>query len=184
MNLNHNQNFVAGETDLTRTTEFTYLSQISPHHQLMAFYQVALIHELPVALWRYPHDDQPQALVDFSGRAETARLNLKQCVPGFAFAPFLNRDGQATRFLKASLRLNSQGLFLTEDSLSIDETVNQIQFLAQFKSLTQQTDSSWDWALMPTASEAVTFASETDYCALVTQAIDYMQATQIKKIVA
>jgi isochorismate synthase len=181
MNLNHNTNFSTRETDLTKTAEFTHLRQTPQQHQLLAFYQAALAQELPVALWRYPHESHPQALVDFSGQAQPTKLNLKLNVPGFAFAPFLNRDGQATRFLKASLQLNASGLFLADDTLDVDETVNQIQFLSQFKTLTQQADHTWDWSLMPTTPEPITFANQADYCALVEQAIDYMQATEIKK---
>jgi len=150
---------------------------------LARVYRAAVETGLPVALWRYPHGHEPHALVDFSGQAQAAKIDFTRQTPGFAFAPFVNRGGQATLFLKAGLHLDGTGHHLyAAESASWPETENRARFLERYR----RDDAPAVGQTWFTAPESAPDAlcTEAEFCALVEEAIAYIRATGIQKIVA
>ena len=146
-----------------------------------SFYRAAIAQTLPVALWRYPHQDTKHGLVDLSGHAQAAKIDFQQTGAGFAFAPFINAGGQATLFLKADLILAGQTVYpgRPQGGAKAD------QFLAHLQQLTQaDPPAEADWSAVPVTNEAVHLSDRAEFCRLVEQAIYYIQSTDIKKVVA
>ncbi len=168
---------------------------------LTAFYQAAISTSLPVALWRPPHDRahtsadsgasvrvgvptaMPQALVDFSGQATLTKINFEQDCPGFAFAPFLNAHGSRTRFLKANLWFNQDGI----QSLIEPKNERELQHQAQF----WQAYQDWliasyrpTWQIPSVNQSQNVICHRADFCTLVDKAVHYIHQNPIQKIVA
>lgn len=166
------------------------LNEQHPHNyarSLTAFYQAAIDHRLPIALWRYPGSQDKQALVDFSDLAYTDKIDFTKKLPGFAFSPFINEDGNATLFIKAGLHLNQTGHHLYSEYSIFDnflEQNNKIRFLESYQQLLyglEQPKHGWVYNDRDVAQNTV--CSEVDYCRLVAEAINYTKSTNVKKIV-
>lgn len=170
---------------LSETLHFSHLKYTHQNTLHDTFYQAAIANALPVALWRYPQQELKHGLVDFSGQAKPAKINFEQTTPGFAFAPFINQGGQATLFLKAGLTLNGDTIYQTEQPLDFASTTNRSRFLDLFRDLTlNDARTLQDWRNAPVTTETVHLSSEAEFCQLVEQAIQYIKATDIKKVVA
>ena len=150
---------------------------------LTAFYQSAMHSTLPMALWQTPQSQTQHGLVDFSGQAETHQLNFEHQQAGFSFAPFINPKGTETRFIKASLYLQTRG----QESGSLDVIIPPQTPLAQAQAKQFLQYYQGD-ALRPSPTYPVThiqpyLSPQAEFCTLVEQAIAYMHRSDIKKIV-
>lgn len=137
---------------------------------LAALYQTAVDAGLAVALWRYPQAQTASAAVDLGGPAQMVKLDFNQKNPGFAFSPFVNEDGRSTRFINADVHLTAAGL-------SFPTAADPAPFLARLR-----VNSPRRW-LTPPQPPADAISTPTEFCALVQDAIGYIRATGIRKIV-
>jgi isochorismate synthase len=178
---------------MIKTPSFTHITTLSEpeldqQQAITAFYQAPVQTQLPVALWRYPHEAVPQALVDLSGRAEETKIDFECRTPGFAFAPFINEGGHATLFLKAGITLDGQHLPRlreTQTTHSEKEWQNQTAFLAAYQSLIERQPALAGWSKdVPVTTERPHFSTQTEFCQLVEEAVHYIRSTDIRKVVA
>jgi isochorismate synthase len=160
------------------------LPQQNFERAMASFYQAAVDLQLPVALWRYPQSDERQALVDFNGLARPTKIDFTTSRPGFAFSPFVNDDGTATLFIQADLHLQQTGhTFYNHDSPFGNplENNNKTRFLNLYQQLFESnTRIGQSWIASQTQPH---LCSKTEYCGLVTAAIEYIKSTGIKKVV-
>lgn len=78
------------------TLNFTGFSEIAVQK---SFFQTAFHHQLPVAAWRLPNQEQQHVIIDLSGAARQVPLELESLTSGFVVSPFTNQ----TNPLQASL---------------------------------------------------------------------------------
>ncbi|MFQ5578746.1 MAG: chorismate-binding protein [Anaerolineae bacterium] len=167
----------------TAQTEPDTLTAHNYHRTLDAVYRAAVQTGLPVALWRQPRQQEKEAVVDFSGVARPTKIDFTRRWPGFAFAPFVNAQGKATLFINAGLHLNRAGHhFLTP--LPKAQQPNKTRFLAAYHAQTlAPSERAPRWETAPSPLTGAT-AGQAEFCRLVDEAIAYIKATDIKKIVA
>lgn len=175
---------ILDQNPLTTQQSLDELTQQNYHRALAAFYQAAVKHHLPVALWRYPQCQELQAVVDFTGAAQATKIDFTINQPGFAFSPFVNDEGQSTLFIRASLHLTPAGHTFLDQHSPYDnplEVDNRSRFLATYQRLfAGSARLGQNWVATHTHPY---LCSETEYGALVAAAIDYIKATGIKKVV-
>jgi len=165
----------------------TLLPENDYRRALAAFYHAAVENDLPVALWRYPNRQALRALVDFGGRPRATTIDFTQKTPGFVFAPFVNQNVTAALFIKASLVLDPTAYQTLYRSISPDnefEKANEARFLATYRKFAFNAgplSQTWFTSKIPRRANA--FASKAEYCRLVAEAVDYIKAVGIKKIV-
>ena len=165
---------------------------------LGVFYRAATETSLPVALWRAPNSTQRHALVAFTEKVSPLRIDFTHQLPGFAFSPFVNKKEQGTLFIKADLHLSQNGhrFYASPNGNGNQKAAyKQLEFLTAYKTLlqgnasplTSATEQPKPW---PTGQSPVAAPSPPNdtarkkFCALVSNAISYIQETGIKKIVA
>jgi len=154
--------------------------------ELAALYQGSVDHKLPVALWRYPDSDDPRAVVDLSGAVRPVKIDFTRRTPGFAFAPFVNNGGKETLFIRADLYLNQTGLQIFPNGVAGNGQVeqNKIRLLDTLHNLVDQPRRVQDnWFTAPQHHQTDTISTKEAFCQLVEDAITYIRATGIKKIV-
>ena len=81
---------------------------IKHQERAAAIYQAAILSGSAVAVWRRPHEQAPQALIDLSGTPRMAPVNLLQREPAFVFAPFVADPAGAALQLHADLWFDGQ----------------------------------------------------------------------------
>ena len=152
---------------------------------LAGFYQASVQHNLPAALWRYPHQADPQALVNLSGAVQPVKIDFTQKSSGFAFAPFVNEAGQETLFIKADLHLNRTGLHVYPRLAGDNDQRARYEagFLDTFRELSNKSASPGHWFTAPPDQQTEAISTKAGFCQLVQEAISYIQSSGIKKIV-
>ena len=162
----------------------TILNSAKYPRLLTAFYQAAVRNAFPVALWRYPFDDEPQAVVDLSGQSQTTKIDFHRPDAGFAFAPFMNMAGQATRFIRASLHLNRAAGRQGIAGQIAGQNPHFNTFLSDFARLIEDIyPSDWGWHTMSPGARQPHVATEAEYRHLVERAIQTICTTPVEKIV-
>lgn len=172
---------------------------------LAAFYQAALIHRLPVAVWQHPGSSERHAIVDLSGHAQPARIDFHRAQPSFVFSPFVAGHGgpqggqphlsaarhQETLLIRADLHLSPTGLYTYQDDtaqrVGWDDTwagkMGQ-RFRATYRQLLMRPDAPmprW-YTPHPTQHPNQVF-SRDQFCHLVRTAIDFIHTSELNKIV-
>ncbi|MDM8527052.1 isochorismate synthase [Anaerolineales bacterium HSG24] len=146
---------------------------------LAAFYQSATTNNLPVAMWQPPNSTHKQAVTDLSGLDQQLQVDFEQQRPGFAFSPFVNRNAEATLFIRASIHATQTDLIHYDE---LTDTTIKTRFLADYELFATSATSTLRWHV-PEQSKPLTSYNESQFCHLVEQAIDYMNRTSLKKIV-
>jgi len=182
-------------TPLKQATSLNSLSAQNFSGALSAFYRAAVETNLPAALWRAPNSKQQHALAAFTEQVSPLRIDFRQQVPGFAFSPFINEGEQGTLFIKADLHLSQKGhrFYASPNGNGKQKAAyKQLEFLTAYKTLLQgdafglqSAAKVWPTGSAPLANLSISNdAAKKKFCALVSDAIAYIQATGIKKIVA
>ena len=153
---------------------------------MAGLYQASVKNSLPVALWRYPNNDDSQALVDLSGTVRPVKIDFTEKRSGFAFAPFVNEEGKETLFLKADFYLNQTGLHVHPDLTGRNGHIgrHKNRFLDTFQELMSYPQQPYHhWFTAPVNRQANRISTKDEFCRLVQDALTYIQSTGIKKIV-
>lgn len=154
--------------------------------RLAVLYQAAVESQLPVALWRAPNQEHPQAVIDFSGYAQPTHIDFTNKAPGFAFSPFVNQAGSKTFFIKADLHINSTGYHFWAGNTSFRRLIergNQQRFWATYENLLGRRERYPQKWVINRNSGRTHCLTELEYCRLVSAAIDYIQTSGVRKIV-
>ena len=153
--------------------------------QFQSFFQAALAHDLPIAIWRLPQDDIKNVVIDLSGQARQMKIDLEESRPGFALSRFLNPDLEQTYFLNADVYFSTaldHIQYLTPPQ-QLDEQILQYQkhFLDTFE---QALEGDLPKAPPPTASlNDLHLATEADYTQLVQKGVNAIKTGAFKKVV-
>lgn len=68
----------------------------------------AFYHQLPIAMWRLPHQEKQHAIIDLSGKIRQVPLELETLGAGFVVSPFINpTEPLQASFIHADLYFNS-----------------------------------------------------------------------------
>jgi isochorismate synthase len=159
--------------------------------ELHNFYAAAVANQLAVALWRAPHAVDRHAIVDLSGTALPAKIDFHTATPGFAFSPFVNENGHATLFLRADLHLDRNGVADLSGTPSLavlpgaqDVEATRRRFLNTFGFLMEQDqEQPPTWYASEHKRTPGMVSNREAYCQLVRDAMAYIDAVELKKIV-
>ena len=153
---------------------------------LKAFYEAAIMNDLPVALWRYPNDKSYHAIVDLSGQVATHRIDLSHLPAGFVFSPFVNQDEEGMLFIKADIYFSADGFQIDDENGShfTNETIqaNRHLFLDTYHARMAGYDPTTPKWCVPTTNDDLAL-DEYSFCGLVDSAIDYLKSSDLEKIV-
>ena len=159
------------------------LVEVTHNQKLRASYQAAIANHLPVALWRYPHDEARQAVVDFSGVAQPTAIDFTEQVAGFAFAPFVSNEGQMPLFIKASFYLDPVGQDFLSDENNFLIAKNRRRFLREYQNQLTNPSPESSWVTGPINRAVNKFFDETEYADLVDRAVTFIKANGVRKVV-
>jgi isochorismate synthase len=150
------------------------------------FFQASLTNNLPIAVWRLPHENKQNVVVDLSGKAQQLKLDLEESRPGFAFSRFLNPDLKHTYFLNADVHYSTAAgsiEYLTSPR-AMDAAWHQSQqhFLQAFE---EALDAPFGKKAAPKTPlpHRLHIASEADYTQLVSQGVAAIKAKKFNKVV-
>lgn len=150
------------------------------------FFQAALTNNLPIAIWRLPHQENQNVVVDLSGQVQQLKLDLEENRSGFAFSRFLNPDLKQTYFLNADVHYSTAlgNIEYLTPPKAIDTNWHQHQqsFLQAFENALDAPIAKKAVPTLPTSSR-LHVASEADYCRLVSQGVEAIKAGAFKKVV-
>ncbi len=79
------------------------LQELQTSDFLAGFYHSAIAHRLRIAVWRFPNEQKPNAIVDLSGSHDTVGINLAVLPAGFLVTPFANQAENSSYLIKAQL---------------------------------------------------------------------------------
>jgi isochorismate synthase len=148
---------------------------------LAAFFAAAVAMRLPVALWRQPECSLPEAIVELSGDAQPAGIDLAAGEPAFVFCPFFSADASQPLRIRGDVRLTAYGLHAHRE-LWNGQRQRFEAFAARYQAALADTQRAPQWY----APMQVTAPHSSDYrayCRLVDSAIDFIVDSGIKKVV-
>lgn len=93
-------------------------------HSLSNLWRTAERGGYPAALWRLPRASEKQLIIDLSSEDRRLKADLEELPAGFAISPFLNPEGEQTRFLRADLYFS----FDAEEKLMAEEITASADF--------------------------------------------------------
>ncbi|MFQ5637244.1 MAG: isochorismate synthase [bacterium] len=158
---------------------------------LNRFYLAAMTTALPIALWRLPHDDSAQALVDLSGSYKQTALDLEALPAGFVMAPFTHTARESFRLLEAHLFWNGAECTLSPALKHSPALIARgKRFLAAFVNANGRHRKATDGAQPDPngrfAGQVFSVSSETtkqQYCLSVENAVEKIRNAQFEKVV-
>ncbi len=167
------------------TLNFTGFSEAAIQKSL---FNSAFHHQLPVAAWRLPNEQQQHVIIDLSGSARNIPLELEFLAPGFVVSPFINqsnplqasfiqadvhyRSGQASPSAMCAT-VSASGPSLAQEKALLN-TINQ--------HLKNNSPATGNYHL-PSHTESFRSTQKADFIALVTLAIEAIEEDQFQKVV-
>ncbi len=153
------------------------------------FYHAALELHLPAALWRFPREARPRAIVDLSGDLKCSQSELSQLKPGFLISPFDNAAPNCTYLIGADLLLGKTGCNTLHSSSPFDarQRKNKAKFEARFLDLSNGNASTitgqHSWHVPANATPSVTNIDKNEYCRQIGNAVQTIASGALRKVV-
>ncbi|AIZ65224.1 chorismate-binding protein [Hymenobacter sp. DG25B] len=153
--------------------------------QLVAF---ALLHKLPVALWRLPNATAPQLCLSFSAEAALTGLPpaLEATAPaGFTFFPFRDSDHNPALFLPADVLFDAarpNELRVQEAAAGAPDILPQLREYLASSQNTAASSPILPWAVSP--QPAPHAATQEEYTALVERGVRAIEKGKVQKVVS
>ncbi|SHJ61138.1 isochorismate synthase [Hymenobacter daecheongensis DSM 21074] len=147
--------------------------------QLLTF---ALLHKLPVALWRLPGTERPQLCLSFSAEAALTGLPpalTPEAPAGFAFFPFRDSDHNPALFLPADVFWDADRPTELQLSTTASSAVALRAFLASPEELA---DGQLPWHL--SSQPLPHTATQSEYAALVETGVEAIRSGEVLKVVS
>ncbi|OJJ16258.1 hypothetical protein BKI52_33735 [marine bacterium AO1-C] len=155
--------------------------------QFQSFFQAALAHDLPIAIWRLPQDDIKNVVIDLSGQARQMKIDLEESRPGFAFSRFLNPELKETYFLNADVYFSTalDNIQYLTPPQQLDEQILQYQqrFLETFEQALEGDAPASKTTPPPSSVDNLHLATEADYTQLVQKGVEAIKSGDFKKVV-
>lgn len=153
--------------------------QLTIDKQLERVYDAAIASDSAAALWRIPGMSEPQAVVDFNAAPPLAPVNFADRRSAFAFAPFVSDPAGAAFQLQADLWFDGRRLHLQHNNGSPARTEQAERFRAAL--LAARPPAPRQWHTAETIRNHA--ATESEFTAIVRDAIDFIRQTGIAKVV-
>lgn len=153
--------------------------QLTIDKQLERVYDAAIASGSAAALWRIPGMSEPQAVVDFNAAPPLAPVNFADRRSVFAFAPFVSDPAGAAFQLHADLWFDGRRLHLQHSNGSPARAERAERFRATL--LTDRPPAPRQWYTAETIRNHA--ATESEFTAIVRDAIDFIRQTGIAKVV-
>ena len=147
------------------------------------FFRAAVACHLPVALWRQPDNPGIYGVAALSDVGEPARTDFRDQRPGFVFAPFVNEQHSSALRIDADLTCAPSGVTLPDECLSLALLHKRDQFAITFNRFLAGLDGQAPHWYTGAAGLAGHTAGEAEFTNLARQAIAFIRATGIAKVV-
>ena len=133
------------------------------------------------ALWRLPHQKDKHLIVNFGSALPRTRMTLDELPAGFAMSPFLNIDGDNSRFIEADLyfRFNEYGDMTLEQESAHLLASNREKWYNYYRNRPTNASSSVIQSASPRQPELPNIA----YLGAVQKAVEAIEAGEFKKVV-
>lgn len=142
-------------------------------------YDAAMASGSAIAVWQRPGMALPQAVVDLSATPTLAPVNFTARQPAFVFAPFVADPAGAALQLQADLWFDGQHLRIQNSNGSHERADRAARFFATFERDQPATARTW-YAAHDIRNHT---ATDGEFTAIVRNAIDFICATGIAKVV-
>lgn len=149
---------------------------------LAAFFDAAMAAQMAVALWREPGQPASRGAVDLGNAVQPAAIDFQSGKPAFVFSPFYSAAGNPPLCVRADVLLCAGGL-QTSHALWNGQQQRYEAFLALYQAAQAgrlPAARHWHAPAQPTPPHC---SSYIEYCRLVDQAVDFIVASGIKKVV-
>lgn len=144
-----------------------------------ALFRAGLANHAATVMWRLPSQSTPAALVDVTGNYGPAPIDFRHPRQEFVFAPFINQPDNAALRLHADILLGADGIIAEKPGSSQTEQI--LDDYARFQSGAVQQMPAW--YLPPDGADGDVAADETAFTSLVHDAVTFIRATDIAKVV-
>ncbi|WP_323756168.1 chorismate-binding protein [Roseivirga sp.] len=148
-------------------------------HALRSIFQAAVNLELPLAVWRSPHQRKINLTVSFSKVKEVERPDLETSDKGFIFSPFDPKSG-ATLFIKSDFHVSFDfDEIIQHEHLTSSEDAHQTEFLESIK---QQLNKPKEKVNYHVKDQVITEV-DLEYKDLVQLGVDAIKNNDFQKVV-
>lgn len=160
-------------------TSLLDFSRYEKSHALKSIFQAAINMELPLAIWRLPHQKEINLMVSFSKIQEIKRPDLETSEKGFIFSPFDTQNG-ATLFIKSDFHLSFDfNEIIQHKDITNHKDTLRTEFLKEVKHQINKEEGKLSYHVnSQNLSEA-----ELDYRDLVQLGIDAIKDNEFQKVV-
>lgn len=151
--------------------------------RLTSFYQAAIAHVLPIAVWREPAHSGFDAIVHANSLLRRTPIDFARQEAGFVFAPFLDGESRGAYSLNNHVRMTESGLYVAR-SLTAPLARQADQFLALYEAyLSGSATPQRRWCTPFTQPAANHAAGEAEFTSLVRGAVDFIHSSGVAKVV-
>lgn len=159
----------------------TQLSTQQQTQDIERRWSVAWQEGFPVALWRLPRSAEKHLIIDLSGEVQRLKVDIEELPAGFVISPFLNPDGEQSRFLRADLycKYDTNYQLLEESTNTAERLVELTDFQEKVQKDTPFVAPAWQEASGLVESSSTKQA----YLSAVTAAVSAIEAGQFQKVV-
>ena len=147
-----------------------------------ALFRAGLANQAAAVIWRLPGHTTPAALVDVTGDFGPAPIDFRRQREEFVFAPFINQPDNAALRLHADILLSADGITTAPPANGALPAVTQV--LADFRNFQAEPDLPTPaWYVPPVNERADVAVDEQTFTGLVRDAVNFIRATDIAKVV-
>tara|TARA_R110001592_G_scaffold14600_4_gene65050 strand:+ start:748 stop:1974 length:1227 start_codon:yes stop_codon:yes gene_type:complete len=148
-------------------------------HALRSIFQAAVNLELPLAVWRSPHQKEMNLMLSFSKVQEVERPDLETSDKGFIFSPFDPKSG-ATLFIKSDFHVSFDfDEIIQHEDLTSSEDALQSEFIKKVKQELNKQEGKVNYHIK---DQTITEAN-LDYKDLVQLGVDAIKNNEFQKVV-
>ncbi len=150
-------------------------------HSLSNLWSTAERGGYPAALWRLPRANEKQLIIDLSSEDRRTKVDLEELPAGFAISPFLNPEGDQTRFLRADLYFS----FDSEEHLIAEKTSPSADFwrIQAFEDDAFEEVDAPDYNLSPIPLDLESLSEREKFEESVRQAVTEIKLGAFQKVV-
>lgn len=91
-------------------------TELETDQALQCFYRAAIVNDLPIAIWRFPHRSEKQAMIDFSGKIKLVEIDFQGLPTGFLIVPFHSARRHICNYVRADILLEGSKYLIRESS--------------------------------------------------------------------
>lgn len=159
------------------------------------FYQSSIINHFPIAIWRFPGENETQAIIDLTGTCAKVNLEITDIPRGFIFSPFLCQRKKRSLFIKSNLYIknstctyfNDPGTqdysHITANKLHFENTLADLLKKRKGKNIENRATNLLNWFPSKTGLPIYPSVTKEAYCHWVEQAKERIKSDEIDKIV-